>query len=96
MNYTKQTLRKLELLLEEVGYIIRYEKGNFQSGYAIVKDQKIIIINKFFETEARINSFLDLINEGIITEELLLSEKSSKFLRQILRDNEKENDTEAG
>lgn len=95
MNYTKQTLRKLELLLEEVGYIIRYEKGNFQSGYAIVKDQKIIIINKFFETEARINSFLDLINEGIITEELLLSEKSSKFLRQILRDNEKENDTEA-
>lgn len=95
MNYTKQALRKLELLLEEVGYIIRYEKGNFQSGYAIVKDQKIIIINKFFDTEARINSLLDIIGEGIITNESLLSEKSSKFLRQLLRDNEIENDTDA-
>jgi hypothetical protein len=95
LNYTKQTLRKLEFLLEEVGYIIRYEKGNFQSGYAIVKDQKIIIINKFFDTEARINSLLDIINEGIITNESLLSEKSNKFLQQILRDNKTENDTDA-
>ncbi|NJK84020.1 MAG: hypothetical protein HC912_09655 [Saprospiraceae bacterium] len=94
MNYTKQTLKKLELLLEELGYIIRYEKGNFQSGYAIVKEQKIIIINKFFETEARINSLLDILALEEHSDEAILSEKSAKLLQQILRSNDTKNDNE--
>ncbi|MFT4972429.1 MAG: hypothetical protein ACI9JY_001633, partial [Saprospiraceae bacterium] len=36
MNYTKHTLKKVELLFEEIGYIVRYEKGNFNSGYCVV------------------------------------------------------------
>ena len=31
-KYTKHQLKKIEGLLEEIGYTIRYEKGNFQSG----------------------------------------------------------------
>lgn len=84
MKYTKHTLKKLELLLEEQGYIIRYEKGNFQSGYAIVKDQKVIIVNKFFETDARIGGLLEIISQVEISEEIL-SDKSKKTYQQLLK-----------
>lgn len=77
-NYTKHTLKKIETLLEESGYIIRYEKGNFNSGYCIVEDRKIAIVNKFFDTEGRINVLLDILNSVELHPEIL-SEKSAKF-----------------
>ncbi|MEM0993849.1 MAG: hypothetical protein AAGI49_12500 [Bacteroidota bacterium] len=86
-RYTKSSLKKLELLLEETGYIIRYEKGNFQSGYCIVKDRKVIIVNKFFDTEARINCLLEVVNEVDIPAPIL-SEKSAKFYALITKEEE--------
>ena len=61
-KYTKHQLKKIEGLLEEIGYTIRYERGNFQSGYALVENRKIAVINKFFDTEARINSLLEILS----------------------------------
>ena len=60
-KYTKHTLKKIETLFSEMAYTIRYEKGNFNSGYCIVENRKIAVINKFFDTEARINVLLDII-----------------------------------
>ncbi|MEM1325491.1 MAG: hypothetical protein AAGI23_06030 [Bacteroidota bacterium] len=82
LKFTKQTLKKAELLLEDVGYIVRYEKGNFQSGYCLLQDRKVVIVNKFFETEARINALLDIIQAVEINAELL-SDKSRKFYKRI-------------
>jgi len=62
MRYTQTTLKKLEDLFGELDYVIRYEKGSFQSGYCIVEHRKIAVINKFFDTEARINCLLDILN----------------------------------
>lgn len=95
MNFTKHTLRKLELLFEESGYIIRYEKGNFQSGYCIVEDRKIAIINKFFETEGRINTLLDIL-DNIELEPDILSPKSADFYRKVLRFKDKQNEETPG
>lgn len=81
-KYTKHQLKKVEGLLEEVGYTIRYERGNFQSGYAIVEDRKIAVINKFFDTEARINSLLDIMN-NIEIDESQLEEKSAVFYNML-------------
>lgn len=78
MKYTKTTLQKLETLLEEVGYSIRYEKGNFSSGYCIVEQKKIAIVNKFFDTEGRINSLSD-ITASLDFTDITLSEQSNKF-----------------
>ncbi len=61
-KYTKHQLKKIEGLMEEIGYTIRYERGNFQSGYALVENRKIAVINKFFDTEARINSLLEILS----------------------------------
>ncbi|MCB0544676.1 MAG: hypothetical protein H6565_14005 [Lewinellaceae bacterium] len=61
MRYTQTTLKKLEELFDELNYVVRYEKGNFQSGYCIVENRRIAVINKFFDTEARINCLLDIL-----------------------------------
>ncbi len=59
---TKTNLNKVELILTELGYVVIYEKGNFKSGYCVVEDKKVVVINKFFQTEARINTILDIIS----------------------------------
>ena len=78
MRYTKTTLQKYETLLEDLGYTIRYEKGNFQSGYCIVENRKIAVLNKFFDTEARVNTLLEILNH-IEVNPALLSEASRKL-----------------
>jgi hypothetical protein len=61
IKYTPTVLKKLEELFEEIGFKIRYEKGNFQSGYCLLQEQKIAVINKFLNLEGRINSLLDIL-----------------------------------
>lgn len=84
-KYTRHSLKKLEALLEELEYTIRYEKGNFNSGYALVEDRKIIVINKFFDVEGRINCLADILSSITVPSEAL-SEKSAKFYRQLSRE----------
>jgi hypothetical protein len=61
MKYTQTTLDKLQSIPEQAGYILRYERGNFQSGYCILESKKVIVLNKFLQTEGRINTLLELI-----------------------------------
>lgn len=55
----KISLQKLEAILEETEYSLRYAKGNFKSGYCVIKDQKQVVVNAFAPKDAR---------EGILTE----------------------------
>ncbi|MGZ3923304.1 MAG: hypothetical protein ACXVBJ_06010, partial [Flavisolibacter sp.] len=61
MKYTQTTLNKIEALIEEAGYIVRYERGSFQSGFCILEDRKVVVLNKFLQLEGRINTLIDLI-----------------------------------
>ncbi len=79
MRYTKTTLQHLETIMEEIGYTVRYEKGSFNSGYCLVEQKKIAVINKFFDTEGRINSLNDIM-ASIEIDETLLSDPMQKFL----------------
>ncbi len=58
---TKHSLKKLESLLKELGYVVRYEKGNFTSGYCLVEQRKVAIVNRFYDTEGRINVLYDIL-----------------------------------
>lgn len=63
IKYTKNFLDKLENLFASSDYILRYEKGNFKSGYCILKENKIVIINKYYTLEGKINALIDIIKE---------------------------------
>lgn len=61
IKYTPNTLKKFEELYDEIGYSIRFEKGNFNSGYCILQDKKIVVVNKFLTIEGRINALIDIL-----------------------------------
>ncbi len=63
IKYNKPTLTKIEQLFKDLEYTIRYEKGQFKSGYCIIYQKKIVVVNKFFDTKGRIESLLDILNE---------------------------------
>ncbi len=61
IKYTPKNLKKLEQILEEGGYLIRYEKGHFNSGYCILESRKIVVLKRFLDTEGKINVLIDLL-----------------------------------
>lgn len=83
MKYTQSVLDKLEAIPEEAGYILRYERGTFQSGYCILEERKVVVLNKFLQTEGRINTLIDLIPQLDIHPEALTAE-SGKLYREII------------
>jgi|GEM_PF-117643 len=74
MKYTQTTLDKIERVLDEAEYIVRYERGNFQSGYCILEQKKVVVLNKFLQLEGRINTLVDIIPQLKITPENLTPE----------------------
>jgi hypothetical protein len=61
MKFTQTTLDKIEAVLDEAEYVLRYERGNFQSGYCILEQRKVVVLNKFLQLEGRISTLIDLI-----------------------------------
>ena len=83
IKYNRNNLKKLESIFELSGFIIRYERGTFNSGYCMVENNNIIVINKFFDIEGRINTLLE-IEQNITIQEDNLDEKSLEFYQKIL------------
>lgn len=82
-KYTPNTLKKLEQLFEEARYRVRYEKGNFNSGFCVLEDKRIAVINRFLNVEGRINALLEILPTLQVNEEELSGEML-KWYRQIL------------
>lgn len=83
MKATQNNLDKIEKLIAEGGYIIRYERGNFQSGYCILQAKKVVVLNKFLQTEGRINTLNDLLPLLNINIDLLTHE-SQKLYEEMM------------
>ncbi len=61
MKFNQQSLQKLEAILSQSEYVVRYERGTFQSGWCLLEAKKIVVLNKFLDVEGRINTLIDLI-----------------------------------
>ncbi len=83
MKYTQNTLDKIDKMIEESGYIVRYERGSFQSGFCILEDSKVVVLNKFLQLEGRINTLVDLVPQLKIDPEVLTPE-SRKWFNDIM------------
>lgn len=82
VKYTTQFLSKLEDLFAESDYHLRYEKGNFHSGYCLLNDTKIAIVNKYFPLEGKINCLVEILR-AIEPERSKFSEKNLKLFLEI-------------
>jgi hypothetical protein len=88
MKYNQATADKIEKVLEESGYVVRYERGNFQSGYCILELKKVVVLNKFLQTEGRINTLMDIIPQLSINDELLTPDSKKIYLQVVAKQTE--------
>jgi len=89
IKYTKNFLNKLEDIFSESSYILRYEKGNFKSGYCILNDSQIVIINKYYTLEGKVNCILEILSTLQIDVDKL-SIKNADLLENIVQNSQKE------
>jgi len=82
MKISQASLDKLQQVLADSGYIIRYERGTFQSGWCLLEQRRIVVLNKFLDTEGRINTLIDLIPQVEIDFDKLTLE-SQKLYTEI-------------
>ena len=78
ISITNHTLEKLEQLLKDLGYSLRYEKGNFKTGSCLIENSKIVVVNKFSNLESKIGALIELIKTFEL-EEAIINEKQKTF-----------------
>jgi hypothetical protein len=83
LKYNQTTLNKLEKILDEAGYIFRYERGSFQSGFCILEDKKVVVLNKFLIPEGRINTLMEIIPSLVINYDALTHD-SQKLYDEVI------------
>lgn len=82
ISFTNHTLEKVELLFKELGYRVRYEKGNFKTGSCLIENSKIVMVNKFSNLESKIVALVELL-KSLDANDSKLSEKQKVFYYAI-------------
>lgn len=80
LHIHKRTLENLQVILKLAGYNVRYEKGNFKTGFCLLENTKILVINKFSTLDSKINALITLILDAEIDQKLITDDKLNKFL----------------
>ena len=88
LKYNAALLKKIEDIFKEGGYTIRYEKGNFQNGYCVLEKRRVVVINRFHELDAKVNSMIELIQNITDLEFENLSSESAQLYQQIKAESE--------
>ncbi len=82
-KYNVGLLKKIEDIFKEGGYTVRYEKGNFQNGYCVLEKRRVVVINRFHEIDAKINSMMEILVNIADLELENLSSESAELFQQI-------------
>lgn len=84
IKYTNNFLTKIEEMIGESNYVLRYEKGQFKSGDCVLREQRIIVVNKFYSTEGKINVLMDILRTLDDFDTSGFSEKSRNIFEELL------------
>ena len=82
MRITRPLQEKLEGIFSALDFKVRYEKGNFKSGYCILEETNVIVINKFLPLESKVNTLLEILKE-IDLDESRLDAKQLKLIQKL-------------
>lgn len=84
MKYTQSTVDKLEAILKESDYTVRYERGTFQSGWCLLEAKRVVVLNKFLSVEGRVNTLIEILPKLDIKIDSL-THQSQKLYEEIVR-----------
>ncbi len=75
----EEALQDLKSLASELGATVRFEKGDFKGGYCLIKDSKVIVINKLANLQKKV-MILSAALKDLGVDQIYLSPK----LREII------------
>lgn len=84
ISITQYNLDKIEDLFGQIGYKVRYEKGNFRTAACVLQNTKVIVVNKFSNLEIKINSLILLLKDFEVNREEI-EEKQWLFYKSLVK-----------
>ena len=78
-----QILKELEDLAEKSNITVRYEKGDFDGGFCVLKEERIIVVNKRLVVQKRASVLAQALAEVGI-EEVYLKPAVRQFIEDEL------------
>ena len=85
-------LQELHEAARQLGVTIRYEKGDFEGGYCILKDEKLLLVNRRLMPSRRV-SVLALAISELGLENLFLKPAVRQYIEDEVARNRKPNGT---
>jgi hypothetical protein len=73
----EELLKELEQLAAQLGYKVRYEKGDFDGGWCVVKEEKLLLVNRKFDVRKRVSVLARCLGEMGVAD---------RYLKPVLRD----------
>ena len=75
-------LQDLKALAAQLGAKVRFEKGDFKGGYCILKESKVIVINKLTNLERKV-MILSAAMKELGVDKIYLTPKIREFIDEM-------------
>ncbi|MGD1007280.1 MAG: hypothetical protein ABR980_08645 [Ignavibacteriaceae bacterium] len=75
-------IQDLKLLASQLGAEVRFEKGDFKGGYCLLKENKVIVINKMANLQRRI-MILSMALKELGIDKLYLTPKVREIINEM-------------
>jgi hypothetical protein len=81
-------IEELKALVVQLGASVRFEKGDFKGGYCILKDKRVIVINKMANTQRKAIILAAALKElGI--DQMYLTPRTREIIDEMIEMDEK-------
>jgi len=78
----EEVIQDLKSLAAQLGAEVRFEKGDFKGGYCILKDSKVIVINKMTNLQKKV-MILSLTLKELGDDQIYLSPKIREIIDEM-------------
>ncbi len=75
-------LSDLKSIATQMGAKVRFEKGDFKGGYCILKENKIIVLNKISNLQRKVLTLASALKE-LGLEDVYISPKLREFIEEM-------------
>lgn len=75
-------LQELKDLANQMGARVRFERGDFKGGYCIIKEDKIIVINKLSNLQRKVLTLTSALKE-LGVEDIYLPPKLREIIEEL-------------
>jgi len=79
-------LQDLKALASQLGASVRFEKGDFKGGYCILKENKVIVINKMTNLQRKVMILSAALKE-LGVDKIYLTPKIREFIDEMAETN---------